>query len=105
MSYRLTVYCSACNSPRGSRQTAIGATATAGLTVAVPESMFRRHKGERIHLTIYDDDGTVMSEHLPYIQDIHGNSSNVIDLYIGERDRCDCNHHPWSCKPCDFEFI
>lgn len=106
MSYKLTVFCSACNSPKGSRQTAIGAVATAGLTVAVHKNFYRNHKGKRIHLIVYDNDRrTILSEHLPYIQDIHGNSENVIDLYIGERDRCDCNHHPWSCKPCDFEFI
>ena len=106
MSYRLTVFCSACNSPKGSRQTAIGAVATAGLTVAVCKSLYRAHKGRRIHLKVYDNNRrTILSEHLPYIQDIHGNSDNVIDLYIGERDKCDCNHHPWSNKPCDFEFI
>lgn len=105
MSYKLTVYCTACNSPRGSRQTASGATATAGLTVAVHRDFYKKHKGERIHLVIYDNYGNVMSEHLPYIQDIHGNASNVIDLYIGERNRCECNYHPWSGKKCDFEFI
>jgi len=105
MSYKLTVYCSACNSPKGSRQTAIGATATAGLTVAVHKNLYKQHKGRRIHLIIYDNNGNVMSEHLPYIQDIHGNSSDIIDLYIGERDVCDCNRHPWSLKRCNFEFI
>lgn len=106
MSYRLTVFCTACNDPKGSRQTASGATATAGLTVSVPKSFYRAHKGERIHLIVYDNDRrTILSEHLPYIQDFHSNSDNVIDLYIGERDRCDCRHHPWSNKPCDFEFI
>ena len=105
MSYKLTVYCTACNSPKGSRQTASGATATAGLTVAVHRDFYKKNKGRRIHLTIYDNNGNIMSEHLPYIQDIHGNSSNVIDLYIGERDRCDCNNHPWSGKRCNFEFI
>lgn len=105
MSYKLTVYCSACNSPPGSRQTAIGVKATAGLTVAVHKSLYKDHKGDRIHLKIYDEEGNIMSEHLPYIQDIHGNKSNVIDLYIGERNTCDCNNHPWSGKRCSFEFI
>ena len=105
MSYKLTVYCSACNSPKGSRQTAIGATATAGLTVAVHKSLYKEHKGQRIHLKIYDDRGNIISEHLPYIHDIHGNSNNVIDLYIGERNVCDCNKHPWSGKRCSFDFI
>ena len=105
MSYKLTVYCSDCNSPKGSRQTAIGATATAGLTVAVHKNLYKQHKGKRIHLKIFDDRGNILSEHLPYIQDIHGNSSNVIDLYVGERDVCDCNKHPWSGKNCSFEFI
>ena len=94
MSYILTVFCSACNSPKGSRQTAIGATATAGLTVAVHKDLYKQYKGRRIHLKIYDEEGNILSEHLPYIQDIHGNSSNLIDLYIGERDRCECSKHP-----------
>ena len=67
--------------------------------------MYKEHESDRIHLTIYNDDGKILSEHLPYIQDIYGNSSNVIDLYIGERKECDCNNHPWSKKRCDFKFI
>lgn len=44
---------------------------------------------------------------MPYIQDIHSNADNVIDLYIGERDdyKCDCANHEWSGKPCDFELL
>lgn len=105
MSYRLTVFCSACNSPKGSRNTKIGAQATAGLTVAVCKKLYNKYKGQRIHLTIYDDEGKKLSDHLPYIQDIHGNDDDVIDLYIGEREECHCDNHPWSDKPCDFEFI
>ena len=53
----------------------------------------------------YDNDRrTILSEHLPYIQDINANSDNVIDLYIDERDKCAYNKYPWSNKPCDFEF-
>ena len=36
--YRITCYCSACNSPKGSTQTASGIPATAGVTVAVHPS-------------------------------------------------------------------
>ena len=105
MSYRLTVYCSACNYPKGSRNTKIGATATAGLTVAVNKSLYANYKGRRIHLYVYDDNGNILCEHLPYIQDIHGNSNDVIDLYIGEYEGCPCNSHPWSGKRCDFELL
>ena len=103
--YILTVFFSTCNSPKGSRQTAIGAKAIAGLTVSVCKSLYSEYKGKRIHLIIYDNDGSIISEHLPYIQDIHGNSSDVIDLYIRERNSCDCKRHPWSKKRCLFEFI
>lgn len=109
MSYKLTCYCSDCNYPQhqNSRATKIGAIATAGLTVAVCEDLYNKYKGRRIHLIVYDKDKkTVLSEHLPYIQDIHGNSDNVIDLYIGERGKylCDCKNHIWSGKPCDFKL-
>ena len=105
MSYELTVYCTACNTPKGTRETAIGEIATAGYTVAVHRDLYKAHKGKRIHLKIYDDNGNIISEHLPYIHDIHGNNSNVIDLYIGEREFCECNKHPWSGKKCSFDFI
>ena len=111
MSYTLTVYCSDCNWPKhtGSRQTKIGATATAGLTVAVCEDLYKKYKGRRIHLKVYDDKKkkNIISEHEPYIQDIHGNDDDVIDLYVGERpkNKCDCDYHIWSGKPCDFYLI
>lgn len=102
----LKVYCSACNSPNHSRTTATkGVQAQAGLTVAVSQQLFKRYKGKRIHLKIYDDEGKIMSEHLPYIHDNHNNSNNIIDLYIGERDNCDCKNHIWSNKSCSFTFI
>ena len=105
MSYKLTVYCTACNSPKGSRETANGKTATAGLTVAVHKNLYKVYKGKRMHLKIYDKDNKIISEHLPYIDDIHGKDSNIIDLYIGERDVCYCKRHPWSGKQCSFEII
>lgn len=52
MSYKLTVYCTACNSPKGSRETANGKTATAGLTVAVHKNLYKVYKGKRMHLKI-----------------------------------------------------
>ena len=110
MSYTLTVYCSDCNWPKhtGSRETKIGETATAGLTVAVCKKLYDKYKGRRIHLTVYDKNKeTILSEHEPYIQDIHGNKDDVIDLYIGERpeNECDCKNHIWSLKPCDFYLM
>ena len=100
MNYRVTVYCTACNSPKGSRETASGATATAGDTVAVHKSLYRTSKGRRILIEI--DNGEKL---MPYIQDIHGNSSDVIDIYIGERDTCNCHKHPWSGRRCTFTYI
>lgn len=110
MSYTLTVYCSDCNPPKhtGSRQTAIGAKATAGKTVSFHESMYKKYKGKQILLTIYDDDReTVLSKHMPVVQDFHRDGAKKIDLYIGERNKyeCDCNNHEWSLKPCNFEII
>lgn len=43
MSYKITCYCSACNSPKGSRDTASGEQATAGVTVAVHPSLYSKN--------------------------------------------------------------
>ena len=102
MSHRVTVYCSACNSPKYSRQTASGSVATAGYTVAVHRDFYKKNKGRRILLEIHNEQREKL---MPYIQDIHGNSPDVIDIYIGERDVCDCVHHPWSGKRCSFRFL
>lgn len=88
MSYRLTCYCSACNSPPGSTQTASGIPATEGVTVAVHPSKYQRNK------EIYIDG--VGSRR---IHDKHGNSdANVIDIYVGNRSHCNCSSHPLSGK-------
>ena len=42
--YKITCYCSACNSPKGSTQTASGETATEGVTVAVHPSKYSKNK-------------------------------------------------------------
>ena len=83
--YRLTCFCSACNSPKGSRQTASGSLATAGTTVAVHPSKYSKNK----QITI-EGIGTRL------IQDKHGNSPDVIDIYVGECQYCNCSSHPYS---------
>ena len=89
--YKLTCYCSGCNSPRGSRQTASGAVATAGEygTIAVHPSMYSKYKP-----------GTVLYiEGVGYrkIQDKHGVSANKIDVYVGEGS-CRCSYNVLSGK-------
>lgn len=89
--YQLTCYCSGCNSPRGSRQTASGAVATAGEygTIAVHPSMYSKYKP-----------GTVLYiEGVGYrkIQDKHGVSANKIDVYVGEGS-CRCSYNVLSGK-------
>ena len=67
MSYKITCYCSACNSPKGSTQTASGIPVTEGVTVAVHPSLYSKNK------EIYIDG--IGSRR---IQDKHGNSRNVL---------------------------
>ena len=87
MSYRLTCYCSACNSPPGSTQTASGIPATEGVTVAVHPSKYQKNK------EIYIDGVGSRTIH-----DKHGNSPNVIDIYVGKCSHCNCSRHPLSGK-------
>ena len=87
--YKITCYCSACNSPKGSTQTASGIPATAGVTVAVHKTKYQKNKkifiegiGER------------------KIQDKHGNTPDVIDVYVGNCSQCNCSRHPFSGRRC-----
>ena len=88
--FRITCYCSACNSPKGSTATASGATASAGTTVAVHPSLYSKNK------SIYIDG---IGDRV--IQDKHGNSKDVIDVYVGNCSTCRCSSHPWSGKVCE----
>ena len=108
--YILTLYCTACNNPKGSRDIAytegIYKKATAGLTVAVHPDFYDLHKGERIHLEILDKNGNIIASHQPYILDFHGVEDYIIDLYIGEKNKCICSeYNGWSGKRCRFKFI
>jgi len=87
--YKITCYCSACNSPKGSTQTASGIPATAGVTVAVHRTKYQKNKvifiegiGER------------------KIQDKHGNTPDVIDVYVGNCSQCNCKSHAYSGRIC-----
>ena len=90
MSYRITCYCSACNSPKGSTKTASGETATEGVTVAVHRTKYSKNK--RIYI---DEIGWRK------IQDKHGNDPDVIDVYVGDCPVCRCSSHPFSGKRCN----
>ena len=90
MSYRITCYCSACNSPKGSTQTASGEIATEGVTVAVHPTKYSRNK--QIYI---EGIGSRL------IQDKHGNSANVIDVYVGNCSVCRCSSHPFSGRWCN----
>ncbi len=89
MSYRITCYCSACNSPKGT-QTASGERATEGVTVAVHPTKYSRNK--QIYI---EGIGSRL------IQDKHGNSANVIDVYVGNCSVCRCSSHPFSGRWCN----
>lgn len=87
MPYKITFYCSACNTPRGT-QTASGIPATEGVTVAVHPSLYSKNK------EIYIE-GIGSRK----IQDKHGVGKNVIDVYVGDCAKCECNDY--GIKYCD----
>ena len=94
MSYKITCYCSACNSPKGSTQTASGQSAREGVTVAVHRSKYSKNKQINI-----EGIGSRL------IQDIHGNKENVIDVYVGNCSVCKCSSHPFSGRWCNVSGI
>ena len=87
--YKITCYCSACNSPKGSTQTASGIPATAGVTVAVHPTKYQKNK------EIYIE-GIGQRK----IQDKHGNTPDVIDVYVGNCSQCNCRRHSFSGRRC-----
>ena len=87
--YKITCYCSACNSPKGSTQTASGIPATAGVTVAVHPSKYQKNK-----VIIIEGIGERK------IQDKHGNTPDVIDVYVGNCSQCNCSRHQFSGRRC-----
>ena len=87
--YRITCYCSDCNSPRGSTQTASGIPATVGVTVAVHPSKYQKNK------EIY-----IEGIGIRRIQDKHGNAPDVIDVYVGNFSHCICSRHQFSGRRC-----
>lgn len=82
--YKLTYYCAGCNSPRGSRATASGRTATEGVTIAVPSSMYSKYKGKILYI-----------ENVGYrrVDDICG-VANTIDVFCSGG----CSSQPLSCS-------
>lgn len=89
--YRLTCYCTGCNSPKGSKQTASGIKATGGEygTVAVSSYLYKK-LGKN---TIIYIDGVGYKK----IQDKHGVSGNTIDVFI-DTNRCKCSYNSLSNK-------
>lgn len=94
--FKITCYCTACNSPKGSKETASGQDAEKGTTVAVHKDLFNKYKNKRIYI-----------KGIGYrlIQDKHSNTKNVIDVYVGEYETCECDFHPYSGKVCEVEGI
>ena len=90
MSYKITCYCSTCNSPKGSTQTASGIPAQEGVTVAVHPSKYQKNKEIFIE--------GIGSRR---IQDKHGNKPDVIDIYVGNHSQCKCSSHPFSGRRCN----
>ncbi len=90
--YRLTCYCAGCNYPKGSRETSSGALATPGEygTIAVSPAMYELYGAG----TVLYIDGVGFRK----IQDKHGNSENVIDVYVSNDTTCKCGSHPFSGK-------
>ena len=80
---------SACNSPKGSTETASGETAKEGVTVAVHPSKYSKNK--LINISGIGD---------RKVQDKHGNAKNVIDVYVGDCQKCACSQHPFSGMSC-----
>ena len=87
--YRITCYCSDCNSPRGRTQTASGIPATVGVTVAVHPSKYQKNKE-------INTEGIGIRR----IQDKHGNAPDVIDVYVGNFSHCICSRHQFSGRRC-----
>ena len=89
--YKLTCYCAGCNYPKGSRETASGKEATPGQygTIAVHRDLYSSLKGKVLYI-----------EGVGYrkVQDIHGNSKNVIDVYVSNSTVCNCRSNSISGK-------
>ena len=90
MSYWLTCYCSAYNSPKGITQTSSGIPATEWVTVAVHPSKYQKNK------EIYIDG--IGSKRC---QDKHGNDPDLIDVYVGNHSQCRWSIHPFSARRCN----
>lgn len=85
--FRLTCYCSACNEPKGSTATASGAVASAEYTVAVHRELYNQFRGRIIEI---GDLGEFK------IQDKHGKGKQVIDIYIGDFEKCRCTRDEYN---------
>lgn len=72
-SYTITGYCTSCNDPKGSRATASGKTATAGITIAVNKNQIPL--GTKV----------IIGDHVYIAEDVHGNKNydHVADIYFG----------------------
>ena len=92
--YDITCYCSACNSPKQSRKTASGELATEGITVAVHPSKYK--KNQKINIEGIGE---------RKIQDKHGSKNeNLIDVYVGEYEECECSKNSFSGLKCKVTF-
>ena len=82
--FKLTCYCSACNDPKGSTETASGSDAEAYYTVAVHKELYDKYKGRKIKIAGFDGEFE--------IQGFHGmKNKQLIDIYVGECEECNCS--------------
>lgn len=91
--FKITAYCTACNSPRGSTATASGAVATPNRTIAVHLSDYNGNgpisKGKQVIINgqVYTVEDNGDSNHI--------HPDNWIDIFIEtENGRCVCNSSP-----------
>ena len=100
MSYLLRVYCSACNSPSNTRYTVSGNYATSNYTASTSKNIYQKNKNRRILLEIDNGEQIILC-----IQDYHGSSDEILEIYIGESKVCRCSFHPLNGRTCDFRYI
>ena len=81
--FRITHYCSACNDPPYSTETASGKTPMKNLTCALDYSLYKKFEGKYLNLT-----GKNMLE----IIDFHRKGKNIVDIYNGDCDECECDY-------------
>jgi len=87
--FKVTYYCKACKYPPGSIKTASGEIPEKDFTCAVDDSFFKKYKGCYV---------TLKNGGMYQIQDCHFHGPNILDIYNGDDDICDCKNRRDSGK-------